>query len=434
MSTILAAATAALAFGLLLRLPTSFVVLGVAFAIAAVSTEPANVLQLMQTTLGNAASSDSLVTIAMIAIAGELNRVMGAEAAVYRVTQSMLAGQRAAPVLAATLGSAMQGLLYLRSGRSHSAEVSRDMSFMLEASEEQGLSRVGLWSALNAGGVVALAWPIGLITVVAGHAFDLSVARLIVMLLVPWTLLFLVTIFVALLVGHTTSSLRQAPALGPSRMFQVWKDSDGIAKQLFLPLWVLAALTGGLMTPTEIGSWIAATGFLAAWLQPIRPRFKDLTAAFVQAAILTVDIVLLIVAMTLLILLLRNEPGMAVAWMAIAEILAREGMVAIALALVMAFSISFLLGAPVAILALAPLAGLLTSSSTPIVAVLIIWATLLGVSVRGALLPVGGSGLAPFGTRLRHGAIASLPALVTGGILMLVPEISLSLDKYIFGQ
>lgn len=418
--------------GALLRLPPAFILLPAAVVGLTAVVGADNAAQFAAGRISGTLQNPALSTIAMLALAGELNRVMGAGAATQRLAQSIFAGWRAAPLLAPLVGVALQGPLYLRSGRALMAESAQDAKEMVPAMAAQGVPKLHAWAGLAAGGTCALAWPVGYVAVIAAIAFGQSTVRVMLSLMLPWVILIALFATCAILASRSGITVQAAPVLGSPRVYFIWRDYDTVSRQLTSPLFVMGAIFFGLTTSSEIGALVAMSGFAIAWLQPLRPRFKDLIAAFTQAAIVSIELCFLIAAADLFAssVSLLVHPSEIAGYI---SGLMPPGLVStICFALIAA--LAFVLGIPAALVLCAPLlAALMPNWNMTPTTVCVVCFALLGATLREILLAPGGSATGSLSNRLTLAAFWCIPIAILIAAILLRPEITLSLPRTFIG-
>jgi TRAP-type C4-dicarboxylate transport system permease large subunit len=226
------------------------------------------------------------VTIVMFAVAGELARVMGAQSTLRRLMQSVLAGTRAAPVLAPVLAATLQGPLLLRPGLSFAQENALEAERMLDTMESQGLRRDMGWQGLAAAGACAIVFPPGYLVVLAGIGLQLGVSNLMIAMIFP-ALALLVLLTITCLAVSRLQPLHPLPRMLTTRIAQMRRDHRGRGTQLIAPILILLLLLNSMATPTESAALIVPLAFIIAWFQPLRPRFRDIVVALRQAAVVS---------------------------------------------------------------------------------------------------------------------------------------------------
>src|SRR5262249_24538199 len=151
-----------------------------------------------------------VATIAMFALAGELARVVNAELGLRRLLQSVLAGTRFTPIVAPLLAAALQGPLFMRSGRSFEGELAREASEMLHVMESQGVDRGAAWGALAAGGACALLLAPSFLSIIVSTAFNQSIYYFWLGVFTPAAVLLTAMIAIAIVVSRM-SKIAPAP-------------------------------------------------------------------------------------------------------------------------------------------------------------------------------------------------------------------------------
>jgi TRAP-type C4-dicarboxylate transport system permease large subunit/TRAP-type C4-dicarboxylate transport system permease small subunit len=376
-------------------------------------------------------SGSETIVIAMMAMAGELARVTNSELRIRRLVQSIFAGTRWAPVSAPILASALQGPVLLRSGRSIEGEVAREASEMLGIMESQGVDRGSAWNALAIAEACALLLPPSFLAVIAATMlFSESVIRLWLSMVVPGVVLTAVLVFVAPVISaRKNNQMHPAPKLKKSRVYQIWRDLEGMAF-LFAPLLILSAASIGVATISEAAGWIALQGFFFAFVQPVRPRFKDILTALRRSVIVAADLVFAVAAAgATTFVLLRLGWGSAAAPSLATTILC---------GLLLPALISFFFGVPIALVlssAFLPLIGTVVDVPIGVSLIkflLLMFAALLGGTIRVCLLSPSSLGLTLTTTRIRSVSIWVLPLLLLWVVVWFSPGIITWLPDRLF--
>jgi TRAP-type C4-dicarboxylate transport system permease large subunit/TRAP-type C4-dicarboxylate transport system permease small subunit len=371
-----------------------------------------------------------VVTIAMLALAGELARVVNAELGLRRFVQSMVAGARSAPISAPIIASFLQGPLLMRSGRSYEGEIAREASEMLNVMESQGVNRDLAWNALAAGGACALVMAPSFLGLIAGTASDTSIGQIWVVTIVPGIVLATILIVVATIISRISGQIHTAPRLEPSRLYQAWRDLGGIAALLLTPLCVLGFIAAGFSTPTEVAGLVALSGFAVAFVQPVRPRLKDVLTAMQRSAVVVGDLVFAFAAATTIIFVLRElnlmPTGHPSAW------------TTVLCGLLLPALLAFLFDVPVALVLSSmflPLLGTMSEaqSAAPILRTLmLILAALIGAMTRACVFPPAVLELQLAAARM-WSICWIIPLLLVWLLVLFAPQIVLVPNALVFG-
>ena len=337
-----------------------------------------------------AISSYVWIALAGLALAGEVNRVTGAEGGVRRLVQSIFAGTRAAPTVVPLLSSALQGPLLLRCGLSVDNETRREAIEMLTTMEIQGVPSLQAWEILTAGSCCALLLVPGFVTFIAAASFKTSIGLLLANMILPGVLLLLLYMTMA---GVVAAQLRNIAPLPKRqrRQMAVWRDLEGVVAKIGGVLVALAAIFQGITTPTEAAAILVLAMLFAAWLQRERPRPKDLRFALEEAAKSAAGLLLTLVAATVLSVVLTATVLPAYV-SATAE--AFGTCAPLVLLLILPAALSALVGIPAALVLCGAMVGQYAPQSglsAPAFVVLISYAVVVGRCAKTMMRPPTGA-------------------------------------------
>lgn len=371
-----------------------------------------------------------MAAVAMLALAGELHRVMGAEIAVRRLLQTVMAGRRATPLFVPVVGQLLQGALLMRLGLSLDAEAKSEAREMLPSMERQKVALPLAWTCISAGAGSALLMPPCFAAVLMGLLYGVSIANQMLVLLPVGVVLALLLIVQVHLAARSCAPLQPVPPLSKHRLFQFWRDQQGVTWLLLTPLSVLVALASGISTPTESLGFIGAAAFAAAWAQPVRPRIKDVVAALLRASTVTGRFMLLVLAGSILAAALNIgqapiDAGRLTGWPGIA--------VAGIFALMAPALLGWIAGVPgamvLSVCLIGPAVGELANLS--VFAVQVGLAAAIGATARLVLRAPLGLETEPWGRRGRHALFATGPLLAAWGLLSAWPRLVLALPEWL---
>jgi len=350
--------------------------------------------------------------ISMLALAGELARVVNAELGIRRLVQSIFAGARSAPVAAPIIAASMQGPLLMRSGRSFEGEIAREASEMLNVMERQGVERGLAWNALAAGGACALVLPSSL-GLIAAAAFEITVDRIWIAMIVPGVIL-------------ATALALIAIASHARRVGFILRRSSN-----HTPLFVLYSISSGILIPAEVGGFVALSGFAVAFAQPVRPRLKDILTAVQRSVVVVGDLAFSVASASTIVFVFDM-----LHWTPAAH---PSAWTIVLCGLLLPALLAFLFDVPVAlVLSSVSLPLLATVSKTHSVpsalqpVMMIICAALIGTLMRACLLPPPVLELRLAPARV-WSACWAIPFLLVWILVLLAPQIVLAIYYRVFG-
>ena len=430
---IFATVLALLGASLILRVPISVGLIAASLVLASVSGPPGMALSLPELSTNYLLSNPLLTGLVLFLLLGEVNRSTDSAPRLHRLSRTCLARHRSGVLLAAVLGKLLQSPLYMHSGVQIRGETAADAALLLRDAAAARTPLHLVWAALAAGGGCALAWPISTLTFAVGMTFEVSIMRLMLGLMIPWAIQAALLLITAWAISLGTGSRVAThhvprPVAGPSWL---WRDAEGLSLPVLSSLTTVFLLVGGISTVTEMAGLIAVVGFIAIWLQPLRPRIRDLKNAFVAAATKLAELALLLIGAGTLVrvVLAIIEAPAALPWFAADGTVPLSGLV---LALVAIFlSCCFFGPLPGLLVAWLPAGAVLNVIANPIhAAAILIYIALLGGVTGLVLRPPAVSE----GRRITGSSVAfCLPIGLTLCLVLAFPELTTAIDTMLFG-
>lgn len=176
-------------------------------------------------------------------------------------------------------------------------------SLMFPEMKRNGYDEAYSAALIAASGSIGLIIPPSVALIIYGVTTQASIGDLFVSGIVPGVLIGLAF----MVYSYIYAKKHNLPKVGRKSRTEIWKQFKKSALSLVMPLIIIVGIRGGFFTPTEGGAVVSAYALIVSMFIHKDVKVKDLPKIFLDAALSTATIALIICSTSLLTWILARE-------------------------------------------------------------------------------------------------------------------------------